>query len=152
MKILVFSDSHSSVAGLVKMAEIEKPDAVICAGDYARDAEELSFVKNNLDYFIVKGNCDMFDHRFKDILEFKIGGFEFYLTHGHLHGVKGSLEKLKKETKKLNKNIVIFGHTHIPFYELQNGVYYFNPGAARDGNYGILFLENNKVRFEQKRL
>jgi hypothetical protein len=48
--------------------------------------------------------------------------------------------------------VVIFGHTHIPYYEEEEGVHYFNPGAAHDGRYGILEFIDKNIRFEHKRL
>lgn len=152
MKILVFSDSHLSLDNLIKMVDEETPQVIICAGDHSRDAQELSYIEDKIEYFIVRGNCDSFDHSFKDILQFTLEGKRIYLTHGHLHGVKMSLEKLKNETKENGENIVIFGHTHIPYYEVDEEIHYFNPGSARDGNYGVLELEYNKINFIHKRL
>lgn len=152
MKILIFSDSHLSFDKLVKMAQIENPDVILCAGDHSRDALELSYVEETPKYYIVRGNCDSFDHSFKDILQFQLLEKKFYLTHGHLHGVKMTLEKLKIETKDLEVNIVIFGHTHIPYYEISNGIHYFNPGSARDGNYGVLILDDLNTNFIHKNI
>lgn len=152
MKILVFSDSHLSLKKILKMVEIEKPQIIICGGDHSKDAEELSYIKENIKYYIVRGNCDMYDHKFTDILQFELEGKKFYLTHGHLHGVKGTLSKLKKDAENSNENIVIFGHTHIPYYEMDKGIHYFNPGSARDGYYGIILLDKETVKFEHKKL
>lgn len=152
MKILVFSDSHLSLNNLIKMVKVEKPEVIICGGDHSKDALELSYIEDKIEYFVVRGNCDMFDHSFKDILKFELENKKIYLTHGHLHGVKMTLTKLKKETQENKEDIVIFGHTHIPYYEIENGIHYFNPGAARDGNYGILEIEGNKINFTHKRL
>lgn len=152
MKILIFSDSHLSFDKLIKMTHIEMPDIIICAGDHSRDAAELSYVEETPKYYIVRGNCDSFDHSFKDILQFEIEGKKFYLTHGHLHGVKMTLEKLKNETKESKVDIAIFGHTHIPYYEIDNGIHYFNPGSARDGNYGILIINDSKINFVHKNI
>ena len=43
MKILVFSDSHRFLSGMVQAIEEEKPDQVIHLGDLMGDAEELSW-------------------------------------------------------------------------------------------------------------
>lgn len=152
MKILVFSDSHLSLDKLIKMVDLEGPQAIICAGDHSRDAQELSYIEDTMKYYIVRGNCDSFDHSFTDILQFSLEEKKIYLTHGHLHGVKMTLEKLKKETKESSEDIVIFGHTHIPYYEVDDGIHYFNPGSARDGNYGILELDEKKISFTHKNL
>ena len=152
MKILIFSDSHLSIKKKVKMVEIENPEVVICGGDHSRDAEELSYIEDKPKYYIVRGNCDAYDYKFTDILQFELEGKKIFLTHGHLHGVKMTLEKLKKDAENSCENIVIFGHTHIPHYEIEKDIHYFNPGSARDGRYGLLYLDENTIKFEHKRL
>lgn len=152
MKVLVISDSHLRLEKIVAMFEIENPDAVVCAGDHSRDAQELSFIKDSVPYYIVRGNCDFFDYDFKDIEEFELNNHKFYLTHGHLQGVKGSYSKLKSEAERNGADIVVFGHTHIAHYEEEKGIHYFNPGAAIDGRYGILEFEGERIKFEHKRL
>jgi hypothetical protein len=137
---------------IIAMYEIEKPDAVISAGDHSKDAIELSYVKDDVPYYIVRGNCDFYDRISEDILEFDLKNKKFYLTHGHLQGVKSGYHRLKMEAGKKDANVVIFGHTHIPYYEEEAGVYYFNPGAAKDGRYGILEFTDKKISFEHKRL
>ena len=152
MKILVFSDSHLSLENILNMVEIERPQAIICAGDHSKDAEELSYIEDKIRYYIVRGNCDHFDTKYRDILQFELEKKRIYLTHGHLHGVKMTLEKLKNDTNESKEDIVIFGHTHIPYHEIYEGTHYFNPGAASDGNYGILELEEKNIKFTHKRL
>ncbi len=130
MKILIFSDSHLSITKIVKMVEIESPEVVICGGDHSRDAEELSCIEDKPKYYIVRGNCDAYDYKFTDILQFELEGKKIFLTHGHLHGVKMTLEKLKKDAENSCENIVIFGHTHhTGTVNLENGASYFNPGS-----------------------
>ena len=58
MKILVFSDSHRFLSGMVQAIEEEKPDQVIHLGDLMSDAEELSWRFQTLPICMVPGNCD----------------------------------------------------------------------------------------------
>ena len=58
MKILVFSDSHRFLSGMVQAIEEEKPDQVIHLGDLMGDAEELSWRFQTLPICMVPGNCD----------------------------------------------------------------------------------------------
>ncbi|MBN1469190.1 MAG: metallophosphoesterase [Fusobacteriaceae bacterium] len=152
MKILIFSDSHLSLNNIIKMVELENPDIVLCGGDHSKDAEELSYLITGPKFYIVRGNCDFYDSRNDDILEFEIEKFKLLLTHGHLYNVKSTMSLLKKDAEKKAKNIVVFGHTHIPYYEVENSIHYINPGAARDGNYGILTLENGNINFKHRRI
>lgn len=152
MKILIISDSHSHLENIVTMYDIEKPNAVIFAGDYTKDALELSFIYDDCDFYIVRGNCDFYDNNFKDLLEFKIANYKFYLSHGHLYGVKNNYKFLEKEVEKTMANIAIFGHTHLAYYKERNSIHYFNPGAAKDGNYGVIHIENENIKFHHKKL
>lgn len=152
MKVLVISDSHSRLEHIISMYILEEPDIVICAGDYSKDALELSFLHEESQYYIVRGNCDFYDYNFKDILEFSIHKHKFYLSHGHLQGVKNNYKNLEYEVEKAMANIAIFGHTHLAYYKEKNSIHYFNPGAAKDGNYGVIHIENENIKFHHKKL
>ncbi|MEI6857695.1 metallophosphoesterase [Psychrilyobacter sp.] len=151
MKILIVSDSHSRLDNLIKIWEKEVPDIVISAGDYSKDAEELSYVYESSKYYIVRGNCDYMDHNTEDTLEFELSGKKIFLTHGHLYGVKTSYDYLRKEARDKGTDICIFGHTHVPYLEEERMIL-FNPGAVKDGLYGILNINNDEINIEHKKL
>ena len=48
-------------------------------------------------------------------------------------------------------DIILFGHTHREYFEKKE-IILANPGAAQDGKYGILNIENTKVEIILKRL
>ena len=58
MKILVFSDSHSSMSFMRLCMEVVKPDAVIHLGDHYDDAEVLMDEWPRTRMYRVPGNCD----------------------------------------------------------------------------------------------
>lgn len=150
MKILIVTDSHQEFENLLKTYKREKPDIVICAGDHSTDVEELSFVHKEAKYYIVRGNCDFYDMKHEDVLDFELNGIKIFLTHGHLYGVKSSYTLLKKEAKKREANLVIFGHTHIPHLEEDEKITLYNPGAMKDGKYGIIEIQNREIKIETK--
>ncbi|WP_319203890.1 YfcE family phosphodiesterase [uncultured Ilyobacter sp.] len=151
MKILVVSDSHQHLEKLIDMFEKENPDIVISAGDNSGDAIDLSYIKEEADYYIVRGNCDYFDFKTDDTEEFNIKGKKIFLTHGHLYNVKSGYEKIKIEAVKKQADIVIFGHTHIPYVDAEYPVL-FNPGAAKDGKYGTIEISGEEIKFYHKKL
>ena len=113
MKILVLSDSHLNLSALISIFEAEKPDVVFGAGDHSKDLEELSYVKEEAYYYIVRGNCDYFDKNQDDILKFDLKGYKFMLTHGHLYGVKRDLDELKSKGQRWWGRYSYFRtHTH----------------------------------------
>ena len=63
MKILVFSDSHRFLSGMVQAIEEEKPDQVIHLGDLMGDAEELSWRFQTLPICMVPRQLRRLDHR-----------------------------------------------------------------------------------------
>ena len=151
-KILVLSDSHSYFDKVLKIFEKEKPDIVIGAGDGIKDIDELSYVYPEAKYYMVKGNCDFFNRSHSEENLFEIDGTKFFLTHGHLYEVKRSLSSVKEIGKKLNASVVVFGHTHKPYIERENDIILFNPGAAEEGRYGMIILENGNIELFHKQL
>ncbi|MGL5964764.1 MAG: YfcE family phosphodiesterase [Fusobacteriaceae bacterium] len=154
MKILVYSDSHGEISNIVEIYEKEKPDFIISAGDYSEDFRDfkLSYKDINIKSKVVKGNCDYFDKTYEEEEIFEIKGRRFFLTHGHLYGVKGSLNQLKIRGVETEADFVIFGHTHIPFHQRYKRCEYFNPGALKDKKYGIIEIEGENVNFFLKSL
>ena len=47
--------------------------------------------------------------------------------------------------------MVVFGHTHTPYLE-EKEVILFNPGALKDGFYGVLDIEEEKIDIALKSL
>ena len=89
MKILVFSDSHRFLSGMVQAIEEEKPDQVIHLGDLMGDAEELSWRFQTLPICMVPGNCDGWTTA-PAIKRITLQGRDILLSHGHLWRVKGA--------------------------------------------------------------
>ena len=151
MKILFMSDSHNHFSLLVEMMEREKPERVFAMGDYTKDFEELSYLYSEIPFEIVKGNCDFWDHHFSEEKLVFLKGKRIFLTHGHLYGVKSSYDSLRQMGKNMKCDIILFGHTHREYFEKKE-IILANPGAAQDGKYGILNIENTKVEIILKRL
>lgn len=140
MKILVLSDSHGRIGNLFEIISLfPEASAVIFLGDGLSDFEELkeTGMLNNKQIFFVPGNCDFGFHTEPEKL-FELGGRRFYILHGHTKGVKFGKEELLKAAKQRNADICVFGHTHIPYSDYKDGIYFFNGGAVKEGCYGII--------------
>lgn len=127
MKILVVSDTHGNYLAPVKILEETGAEMLIHLGDEINDALTLELI---VDVPVIKipGNCDHGVRNARERLE-SIGGKLFFITHGDLYGVKSSLEKLVKKTREHNASVVLFGHTHMPLIQNQEGVLLVNPGT-----------------------
>ena len=151
MKILVVTDSHGNFQNLINAYEKEEPQIVFCTGDHSTDAEDLSFVKEEADYYIVRGNCDYYDTKHDDILKVEVEGKTILLAHGHHYGVKSTYDLIRQEGLNQGVDMVVFGHTHTPYLE-EKEVILFNPGALKDGFYGVLDIEEEKIDIALKSL
>lgn len=156
MKLLIFSDSHGCLSLMEEAVRQERPDRIVHLGDYFRDGEELHKRFPEIPISCVAGNCD----RFTALLGLPETGMEqwekinFFLTHGHLQRVKQSLLPLELTAREQGANVALFGHTHSPFCQMEQGVLLFNPGTcgSQRGTYGRLTLEAGRITAEICRL
>jgi len=72
--------------------------------------------------------------------------------------VKSGVESLKKKAKELDIDIVVFGHTHTPYRDQEDGMLFLNPGSAsipRQVSYPsivIMGINGEKVDVKEVRL
>lgn len=143
MKILVLSDSHSSLRFMWTCAEKIQPDAIIHLGDHVCDGEALAEDFPQIPMFQVAGNCDRYRVA-PDYPEIKLetlGGVRIFMTHGHLQGVKLYKEKLIADARKCQAKVALYGHTHEADCRLlEDGMWVMNPGScgAYGGTAGII--------------
>ena len=63
------------------------------------------------------------------------------LTHGHLYGVKSDLTRVVYAARERNADLLLYGHTHIPVTDYEDGLYILNPGSIHGGGtYGVVDL------------
>lgn len=150
MNILVLSDSHSR-RGMIEEAvlrQIKKPDAIIFLGDGLRDI--ISADIGDIPIYSVAGNCDagsvFFDNSTPIEQNLVIGDKRIFFTHGHKYGVKSTLSPLLCDGVKRGADIILFGHTHMPFEKVitsdndygiktDKDIYIMNPGSIGDYPY-----------------
>ena len=139
MRILVLSDVHGHT-GALRQALDDQPTArtVIFLGDGLRDVENTAADYPDRTFYCVPGNCDFGADAPKVRLEI-LGGRRFFFTHGHLHGVKYGMYTFELAAREQKADIALFGHTHEPYQEYADGVYYLNPGSlGYGGTYGYV--------------
>ena len=147
MKIIVFSDSHRRLEGMRSVIEAEAPDYVFHLGDHDSDAEALMREYPMLPIAAVRGNCDGWSDTPKT-RSFVLGGLRFFLCHGHTYGVKGGYLQASYAALEQNADVLLFGHTHEPYFELfetgdSKRLYLLNPGSCGCGypsTYGRILL------------
>lgn len=147
MKILVVSDSHGDYSTFNRLVRSQsKAEVVIFLGD---GSEEFNEVRRNFPekmFIGVKGNND-WSCSLPLCEERVIEGKKLFLTHGHVERVKYGLDTLKEKARSRNADIVLFGHTHVPHNEYDNGMYILNPGSLRrfSCSYGVIDIQNGDI-------
>lgn len=142
MKILVFSDSHGERENMILTVEAEHPDAVFHLGDHWRDGEELEYAFPDLPLYQVPGNCDWMqtDKPTERLVE--LGGVKFLLCHGHVFGVKNGYGTAVDRARRAGADVLLCGHTHVPYYEDFGGLQLLNPGSSGYGHtYGRILVQ-----------
>lgn len=150
MKILVVSDSHSSLTFMRLAMERINPDVVVHLGDYYDDGRCIAEDHPNIRFFQVVGNCDRFSVPAwaDEILSIPIGGVQVYMTHGHKHRVKQGIGQLVAAARVSGAQIALYGHTHEADCHMEeDGLWVMNPGSCRGfgGSVGIITIENEKI-------
>lgn len=150
MKILVLSDSHSSLSFMRLCIRKIQPDAVIHLGDYFDDATAIAEEFPQIRFYQVPGNCDKYRAPVwaAETLVETVCGVKLFMTHGHIHGVKTGLWRLISDAQSTRAQAVLFGHTHSAYCEREeNGMWVLNPGSCGyfGGSAAIIEISNHEI-------
>ena len=159
MRVLIVSDTHGRHAALDRaLEEAGAIDLFIHLGDVEGGEEYINAVVD-CEKHMVRGNNDFFSDLPREE-EFCIGTYKVFITHGHAYYVSLDPEYIREEGKARKADIVMFGHTHRPYFEEKDGIIILNPGSlsfprqeGRKGSYMIMELNEDKsLHFQQKYL
>lgn len=153
MKLIVFSDSHGVNYGMMEAMTLHpNADCYLHLGDGAPDFVALCQGRG-LPCAAVRGNCDL-GSELPAELTLNFGGFNFYLTHGHLWQAKFSTAGLRSRGREENADVILFGHTHEAFTDYdstgERPYYLFNPGAVGRSygtkpSYGVIEIKGKNL-------
>ncbi|GAC40789.1 metallophosphoesterase family protein [Paenibacillus popilliae] len=157
MRIGIVSDTHMPRRGQKLPCALVKGlrgvDLILHAGDWTSPSvipmfESLAPVDS------VAGNNDGADivKRFGRHKIIAAGGLRIGLVHGD--GAGGSTKDIAFHTfRNLGVDLIVFGHSHIPYMEEREGILLFNPGSPSDKrlqpkySYGLLDIgEDQSLR------
>lgn len=163
MKLVIASDLHGSAfwcGKLMELIEKEKPDRVLLLGDLLyhgprndlpRDyapKKVIPMLSGLADKILaVRGNCEAEVDQMvlpfpcmADYAMMEADGVRMYLTHGH-HFNPERLPPLQ------TGDVFLYGHTHVKFDQVVDGVRCLNPGSVsipKDGSHSCLIFENGE--------
>ena len=138
MKIIVLSDIHyphrlKKLPDFTKL--LDKSDYVFCLGDYtsmdvidliSASAFNAEFVYGNMDEEYIR-------NYYPQTKIIRLFGKKIGLIHGW--GPPWGLRKKIVPVFQEKPDIIFYGHTHIFYDGIQNGIRFINPGAFCDGHY-----------------
>ena len=159
MRVMIVSDTHGRHARLDRaLEEAGHIDMFIHLGDVEGGEDYINAVIS-CEKHMVRGNNDFFSELPREE-EFCIGKYRVFITHGHSYYVSLDPEHIREEGEARNVDIVMFGHTHKPYFDQKNGMILLNPGSlsfprqeGRKGSYVLLETDGqDKLKFEEKYL
>jgi uncharacterized protein len=109
---------------------------ILHAGD-VNTAAVLAELANVAPVIAVSGNNDDAELRelIPESVRFQVGRFRFAMLHGH--GGQTARSEARRCVGQVD--CVVYGHSHIPLIEREEGTILFNPGSATDRRWGDHF-------------
>ncbi len=160
MKIGLISDTHNNlpedVTGIFRDV-----DFILHAGDIG-SADILQRLKQIAPTEAVYGNTDIYSiaSTLPSKQSIKLEGLNFLLLH-NVGNIKNFAWKIKREDFTPVPDVVVFGHTHRPFFQEYFDCIFINPGSAGLPRGGIpasvmilelqngIILEHHLIRVKQ---
>lgn len=156
MRVLIVSDTHGRHTSLDRaLKEAGEIDMFIHLGDVEGGEDYIEAVVE-CEKHMIRGNNDFFSYLPAEE-EFWIGKKKVFITHGHSYYVSMETEQIREEGAARNADIIMFGHTHRPYFEERDGITVLNPGSlsfprqeGRKSSYMILETDGEeKYEFKQ---
>lgn len=157
MKILIVSDTHGRHGNLDEVLEREgKIDMLLHLGDVEDDEHYIEAIAE-CPVHMLSGNNDFFSY-LPGEKEIKIGRYRVFMTHGHGYYVSMNTRRLREAAKARSVDIVMFGHTHKPYIDVEGDLKIINPGSlsyprqeGRQASYVVMEINaNGNASFELK--
>lgn len=136
MKIVVIGDSHHNLESIKTIYNINKDaDLFLDTGDSQLNESEI------FPFISVRGNCDYLISNKERIVQ--LNGLKIFVTHGHNYLLT---KEVLSQIAKINEcNMIIHGHTHIPYSIKFDDIFIISPGSISRGrsSYGNTYVTVN---------
>ena len=151
---VVIADTHlprrASTLPEGLISHLERADLILHAGDLM-DSTLLDELAAYAPVRAVQGNLDPPEGKLPETLQFEFGGVRIAMIHdsGRKRGRRNRMRQ-----RFPGARVVVFGHSHIPWLEDEEGLLLLNPGSPTDRRwqpehtFALLWAENAEVRAE----
>jgi putative phosphoesterase len=130
MRILVVSDTHGDLRRLIKAVDAQpSAEIIVHCGDGDEQVQYLKEHYKDKMIVAVRGNCDWCSQLMSKEI-FRVMGKNIFVTHGHLYNAKSGMYQLVCAAREAKADVLLFGHTHIPMTDYEDGLYIMNPGSC----------------------
>lgn len=152
MRALVLADTHiprrARALPEALRPHLESTDVILHAGD-VMDFTVLQNLAAYAPIHAVRGNLDPPEAALPEVIELDLGGARVAMIHdsGRKQGRRRRLARRFPEAR-----VVVFGHSHIPLLEDEDGLLLLNPGSPTDKRrqpeytFAVLEAESGEVR------
>lgn len=151
MKVGILSDTHIRKGRILPQyvwEALEDVDFILHAGDLTT-VSVLEELKMLAPVVAVRGNCDWLIDDLPDKTISELGELKIGLTHGYLGKASSTPQRALESFRGDQVDIIIFGHSHIPYKRFHDGILLFNPGSPVEKrgqlrfSMGILTIEDD---------
>jgi len=139
--LVVVADTHSRPdARYDALASALAPDAILHAGDIG-DLAVLDRIGALAPLYAVRGNIDGHAPEVPDALILSLWRgprevLRIYMTHIAVYGPR-LLKAAREAAKAARADVVVCGHSHVPFVTSDCGLAVFNPGSIGPRRFGL---------------
>lgn len=155
LKLVVVADTHSNPhPRAADLIQSQKPDKILHAGDIG-ELDVIAALNEIAPTIAVRGNIDVRakdlpDHLKLDLIEGSDMLLTILLTHIAVNGPRLRADAVRL-AKSQDAQLVICGHSHVPFIGRDKDISVFNPGSIGPRRFhlpivfGVLELKDRKV-------
>lgn len=158
MRIVVLSDTHLPKRGRwlppQLIQDVERADVVLHAGDFMTGDVLDDLLALNKNLVGVVGNNDDAEirQRLKRKEKIRLGGRTIGLVHGDGGVREQTAQRAWHAFRDEAVDVIVFGHSHLPFLKTVQKTILFNPGSATERrrspyySYGIMEITDGSIR------
>lgn len=144
IRLAVVADTHSAPHPRTnELLAAAAPDAILHGGDIG-ELEVLDQLRAIAPVYAVRGNIDTRARELPDVLNIAlaqdgIARLRILLTHIAVYGPKLRAE-VAAAARKASAQLVVCGHSHVPFIGSDKGLTIFNPGSIGPRRFSLPIL------------